>query len=133
MKTVKNLILGIVLLGIYSQIQAQSCSAAFLDNKMIVNEYTPEGKCFLKLEASGTLIVAETELFDDGRFNITNKIGFMVAIRDKNTKTLTMYSTEVFPQADIRPILAKCQKGDSIVLLTMKKDYALPHNEILIQ
>lgn len=137
MKTVRMALMTLCLLTMRpianAQNQFTSCSAAFLDNKMVVNQYSPEGKCMLPIGATGKLIVAETTLFEDGKANITNKIEFMVAIRDHNTKTLMMLSSEVYREINIEKIMTQCHKGDHIVLLTLKDKYALPHNEILVQ
>jgi hypothetical protein len=60
-------------------------------------------------------------------------VAVSLAIRDENTKTLTMFSGEDFRKIEVQKVLAKCKKGDSIVLLTLEKQYALPHNEILVK
>lgn len=57
----------------------------------------------------------------------------MVAIRDKNTHTMVMYSNKTYKELDIRKVLSKCNVGDHIVLLTTDHQYALPHNEILVE
>ncbi|HEY0109361.1 MAG TPA: hypothetical protein VGB67_07000, partial [Fibrella sp.] len=58
---------------------------------------------------------------------------FKVAIRDKATGTLHMYSNDTFRQVPVQRVLSTCKKGDQIVLLTVDKRYALPHNEIVVQ
>ncbi len=60
-------------------------------------------------------------------------IPFRVAIRDSHTQTLMILSKADVKQIDIQRVLAKCRKGDHIVLLTTNNQYAMPHNEILIQ
>ncbi|MCU0338930.1 MAG: hypothetical protein MUE30_03530 [Spirosomaceae bacterium] len=132
-KVFLNLCLLLSVVVVHAQDSFNSCSAAFLDTKMIVNAYTTEGKCNVSHQVTGKLLVAEVELFEDGKANITQSIEFMVAIRDQNTKTLMMYSNEVFREVAIEKIMAKCRKGDHIVLLTLSNKYALPHNEILVQ
>ena len=110
----------------------RNCSAAFLDSKMIVDKYSPTGKCVLSSTATGELTVNTVDL-SPTESKMVDPIGFRVAIRDKETKTLFSYSGEEFKKLDIQKILARCRKGDSIVLLTVNDDYALPHNEILIK
>lgn len=133
MKTVKTLMGGLLFCGLALVSHGQQvCSAAFLDNKMVVDEYTPKGKCSLPLTARGELTVATAEL-SSNESKAIDSVPFKIAIRDENTRTLTMYSGDDFRKIEIQKVLAKCKKGDSIVLLTLEKQYALPHNEILIK
>jgi hypothetical protein len=48
-----------------------SCSAAFLDKALIVNEYSTEGTCVLPHDAKGTLTAGEAELLGGRKANIT--------------------------------------------------------------
>ena len=110
------------------------CSAALLNNIMIVDEYSPEGKCVLDSTATGTLTVCTMELWPEKeKCRPTSKLKFMVAFRDHNTKTLMMYSNKVYEEIEISKLTKACRKGYYIVLLTMKDQYALPHNEILLK
>jgi hypothetical protein len=109
-----------------------SCAAAFLDGKMVVDEYSPTGKCSLAADATGELTVCTADLSPTSSIPV-DKIKFRVAVRDGNSKTLWMYSGDALIKLDIRKVLAKCKKGDAIVLLTLDDRYALPHNEILVK
>jgi hypothetical protein len=108
-----------------------NCSAAFLNSKMLVNEYSPSGKCTVSITEKGDLTVNTVELSSAGNKAI-DPIMFQVAIRDKNTGTLMMVSKEGVQKIEIQTVLEKCKKGDSIILLTNSDEYALPHNEILV-
>jgi hypothetical protein len=108
-----------------------NCTAAFLNNKIVVDQYTPDGKCTLPDSATGELTVCTADLSPENSFPV-KKIKFKIALRDKNTGTLTMFSNETYKQVDIRKVLARCKKGDHIVLITMDDAYSLPHNEILV-
>lgn len=99
---------------------------------MVVDQYTDLGKCVLPASAMGELTVCTANLSPTNSFPV-DKIKFKIAIRDSNTKTLVMYSNETFKQVDIQKVMSKCRKGDSILLLTMDDEYALPHNEILVE
>ncbi|GAB3175595.1 hypothetical protein [Telluribacter humicola] len=116
----------------YGQDNFKHCTAAFLGTQLVVNEYSPKGKCVLPSTSVGTLTVQTVNLSAD-KVSRVAEIPFKVAIRDKETQTLVMYAKEDFKQVDIRQVLAKCKKGDSIVLLSVDNQYALPHNEIIIQ
>lgn len=109
-----------------------NCTAAFLNGRLVVNEYSPEGKCMIDSTAQGMLTVSPAT-YENNEWKASYPAEFMVAIRDKNTGTLCMFSDKKFKKLDIRKVLAKCRKGDRIVLLTMDEHLALPHNEILIQ
>ncbi|AKD55732.1 hypothetical protein [Spirosoma radiotolerans] len=109
-----------------------TCSAAFIDSKMIVNLFQPTGQCRLSPKASGELTV-KTIALSSTESKPLNKIPFTVAIRDKATNTLHMYSRKPMCQIPVQRVLANCKKGDNIVLLTVSNRYALPHNEILVK
>lgn len=134
----KVLLLPLILLGCFftttgvAQKPFTNCAAAFLDDKIIVDQYTDQGKCKLPMAATGTLTVCTASLSPEKSYP-TGKIQFKVAIRDKNTKTLMMYSDKTYTQVPIRAVMSKCKKGDFIVLMTLKDEYALPHNEILVE
>lgn len=109
------------------------CSAAFLGKKMIVNQYTD--KCYkneLPLNATGELSVS-TVYLDKNEGKAVDRIPFKIAIKEQGTKTITMFSREDFMKVDVQKVLSQCKKGDQIVLLTLDKQYFLPHNEILVK
>lgn len=108
-----------------------NCAAAFLNNKIVVDEYTDTGKSSLAKTATGILTVCTANLSPTLSTPV-DKIKFKIAIRDKNTGTLTMFADKTFQQVDIQAIMQQCSVGDHIVLITLKNEYALPHNEILV-
>jgi hypothetical protein len=109
-----------------------NCSAAFLDNGIIVDEYSPSGICKLPAEANGLLTVCAAA-YNNNRWISAEKLEFKLAIRDGNTGTLYSFSDERFTEIDVQKVLAKCRKGDSIVVMTVDNKYALPHNAILVE
>ncbi|WP_019987676.1 hypothetical protein [Rudanella lutea] len=109
-----------------------ACSAAFVGDKMVVDQYTPTGKCTLATSATGELTVQTVELSATSS-RALEPIDFKVAIRDKATGTLRLFADKPFRRVPVQQVLAHCSKGDRIVLLTLDARYALPHNEILIQ
>ncbi len=98
---------------------------------MLVNEYSPSGKCTVSITQKGDLTVSTVEL-SSTESKAIDPIMFQVAIRDKNTGTLTMVSKEKTQKIEIQKVLEKCKKGDYIIVLTDNDKYALPHNEILV-
>ncbi|MCB0570637.1 MAG: hypothetical protein KDC66_12770 [Phaeodactylibacter sp.] len=123
---------GISVTCAFGQNRFTNCSAAFLDNKMVVDEYTTQGKCIITPQAVGELTVQTANLSPEKSIP-TGKIDFRIAIRDGNTQTLYSFSDATYQQIDIRKVLSRCRPGDSIVLLTCKDKFALPHNEILVK
>ncbi|SEJ31182.1 hypothetical protein SAMN04487995_4134 [Dyadobacter koreensis] len=108
-----------------------SCSAVFLNNKMVASEYSSSGKSQLAANTTGMLTVCTAEI-TSAETKAVDKISFKVAIRNQRTNTLTLFSKQDFRQVSIQNILKKCTKGDFIVLMTTDEQYALPHNEILV-
>ncbi|MDZ4683116.1 MAG: hypothetical protein SH848_21875 [Saprospiraceae bacterium] len=90
----------------------------------MVNEYTPEGKCFLPSTATGLLTVQTADLSPTESIP-TGKRPFQVAIRNKEFNTLRMFTQRTYREIDLKKVLAKCQKGDHIVLLMLEEGYAL--------
>jgi hypothetical protein len=115
----------------FGQKSFNHCSAAFLNSKMLVNEYSPSGKCSVLITEKGDLTVSTVEI-SSKESKAINPIMFQVAIKDKDTGTLMMVSKEGIQKIEIQKILEKCKKGDFILLLTNSDEYALPHNEILV-
>ncbi|MBC3788562.1 hypothetical protein [Spirosoma utsteinense] len=107
------------------------CSAAFVSSKLIVDTYSPKGRCRLPASTTGLLTV-QTVTMMLTKTKAGNQIGFKIAIRDKATGTLHLFSGKTYRQLPVQDVLATCKKGDRIVLLTEDRQYALPHNEIIV-
>ena len=106
-----------------------NCAAIFYNGNMLVDEYSPRGKCKLAHGMKGKLTVSEVILTDITGIP-TKSIQFKVAIRNEQTNTLWMYTEKSVESINLEDILLQCQKGDKIVLLTVDKQYALSHNDI---
>lgn len=107
------------------------CTAAFVSDKLIVDNYSPTGRCQLPTSTTGLLTVQTVALTPTATKPLL-KVDFTVAIRDKTTGTLHLYSSRTYQQLPVKSVLAKCKKGDHILLLTKDSRYSLPHNEILV-
>lgn len=108
-----------------------NCAAAFLNNKMLVNDYSPNGRCIVEEGSKGKLMVSTVNLSFES-VEPFKSAGFKVAIKNEETGTLWLFSEETYREIEVEKILAKCQKGDKIVLLTVDNEFSLPHNEIAI-
>jgi Zn finger protein HypA/HybF involved in hydrogenase expression len=115
----------------FGQNNFTNCSAAFLNSKMIVNEYSPSGKCTVSITEKGDLTVNTVQL-STTESKAIEPIMFQIAIRNKETGTLMLVSKEKIKKIEIEKVLEKCKKGDHIIVLTVNDEYALPHNEILV-
>jgi len=115
-----------------AQTANQHCSAAFLGKRLLVNQYSPKGVCRMPSTATGSLSVWTVNLTEKETKPLT-RIPFQVAIRDKETKTLQLVSKTAHKEVEVRQLLNRCRKGDHIVLLTLNQQYALPHNEIIVE
>ena len=110
-----------------------NCTAVLLNNKMVVNEYTPTGKCELSIDAKGVFTVQPVSLSDNGSAEPQGKHRFKIAIRDFNTKTMISFSDQTYMEIDASKVLSQCRKGDAIVFITLDRQLALPHNEVLVK
>lgn len=55
---------------------------------------------------------------------------FQIAIKDNKTGTQRMISDKVYSKISAEEIVSKCQEGESIIILTTDRKYALPSNTI---
>jgi hypothetical protein len=135
MKNKYLILMAILMIAFTINIKAQNrfneCSAAFLNQKMIVDDYSPKGKCVIDANATGQLTVS-TAVYENDTWRAVEKISFKITIRDNKTKTLFSFSDATYEDIDIKKVLAKCQKGDYILISLVKDLYALPHNEVLV-
>lgn len=115
-----------------AQNRFNNCSAVFLNQKLVVDDYSPTGKCVVKSTDTGQLTVS-TATYDNDKWLAGEKISFKITLRDGRTKTMLSYSDATYQTVDIQKILEKCQKGDYILISIVKDAYALPHNEILVE
>ena len=126
-------LLSMILWGCITQAQEPftQCTAAFLNKKMVVDEYSPTGKCSLPVNATGTLTVCTADLSPERSIPL-EKIRFKIALKKQQANTLIMFSEVTYKEVNIEKVLAQCQPGDHIVLMTLDNRYSLPHHEILV-
>lgn len=109
------------------------CSAVMLNDKILVESYTPNGSCKVSKSAIGWLSAGTITLGESSmQPNADGKFEFGVAIKDIQTGTLNLFSFEKYKKIKIEEVLKKCKVGDSIVVLTTNQKYALPHNTITV-
>ena len=134
----KLLLLSFLFIGniMIAQDLYNSCSAAFLNDQMIVEEYSATAKAKISKETTGWISAGAVSLGDVSKgekaFEITEKLAFGVAIKDASTGTIMLFSPKEYKKIEAEKVLAKCRKGDSIIIMTIDNKFALPHNEILV-
>ncbi len=74
----------------FAQNKFTNCAAAFLNDKMIVTEYSTKGKSVVAENATGKLTVCTAEI-GINEMKAIEKVSFRVAIRDEKSKTLVMF------------------------------------------
>lgn len=135
----KKLLIFILLLTgnvVLAQDRFSSCSAVFLNDQMIVEEYSANAKAKISKDATGWFSAGAVTLGDvskgEKKAEVTQKIEFSVAIKDANTGTIVLFSPKEFKKIEAEKVLEKCKVGDTIIIMTIDNTYALPHNEILV-
>jgi len=118
----------------FAQEKFSNCSAVLLDGQMVVEEYSNTAKAKISKDATGWLTAGAVKLDSskNGRVEVTEKMEFVVAIKDASTGTIVLFSPKEFMKIEAEKVLKKCKKGDSIIILTTDSTFALPHNEILV-
>lgn len=109
----------------------KECAAILFNGKMLVDEYSPNGKCILSNGTAGKLSVSSVILNDKGA-TPGEKIGFRVAIKNDRTNTLWMFSNDVHYELNIQSVMKKLEEGDSILIMTVDQKFSLPHHEIIV-
>lgn len=107
------------------------CAVILYNGKMLVDKYSPEGKCRLKADMKGTISVSNVDLTGDS-VRTKDKLKFFVAIKNIETNTLFLMTKTSVQEIKYEDVLKQCSPGDVIVILTDNKKYNLTHNEINI-
>lgn len=112
-------------------IDYQQCAVVLVDGDALIEAYTPDAECKLDYkQLEGTLSVASVRLSSDGEMIPRQQISFMVAIKNTTTGTIWMYSQQAVKEVSVAEIRRACKLDDQILILTVDKKYALPHNTI---
>jgi len=106
------------------------CLAIMHDGQMLVDEYSPRGKCVISKNATGSYRVSAIELSDNSPVVEKEQASFMVGIRDSRTNTIWMLTKEPVLKINIEDAIAKCGKEDQIMLMTVDQKYSLSHHVI---
>ncbi len=105
------------------------CAAILYNGKMLVDEYSPQGKCKVNVGMKGKLNLYTVTLSDKGG-TPKRKLKFHVAILNKNTNNMWMYTKSAVEEIMLEDVLNECKKDDKIIILNVDKSIALTHHEI---
>lgn len=105
------------------------CAAIFKNDKMLVDDFSPRGKCKMEIGTDDKLTVATVALNDEGARK-TKDLEFHVAIKNERTSTYFLVTKEPVMSIDWPTIYKQCEEGDKVIILTTDNKYALPHAEI---
>lgn len=105
------------------------CAAIFVDGKMLVDDYSPNGQCVLGIQDKGEITIPAVKLNGEGAM-AKELLKFRVAIKHVETNTLLMLDDQLYEKIDFEEIKATCQPGDHLIFLLEDDRYILPHHEI---
>ena len=112
----------------------RSCSVVCLNQDWIPDSYDRGANCTIKQSANGIISVHETyDVSDREHYNKESFISFKVVLFKKDFDTMISYSDENYTELDVKSVLAKCEKGDEIIIILNNPDkYSLPHHRIKV-
>ncbi len=113
----------------YKSVDYSDCAAIFYNGEMLVNEYSPDGKCQLGAGMRGKLTLSAVTLTESSA-TPTTVLPFRVAIKHADSNTLWMFTDSAVKEVMLEDIVKECKKGDKIIILTAYKKYSLSHHEI---
>lgn len=116
-----------------AQTDFSTCAGVYLKDQMIISEYSPEGVSKVSLEDRGSLRLRLIEAPEDSWRIVGPAQTFQVAIRDKGTQTLVMYSSRPVRSIELSDVLAKCEGGDQILILSTDRSLGVIGAEITVQ
>ncbi|MCB0665264.1 MAG: hypothetical protein KDC80_05545 [Saprospiraceae bacterium] len=116
---------------VFCQKTSSSCVAVFLDDHLVVDEYSEYGQCIIDYNVTGSFTV-QTVILSSEQCQPTGQIKFRLAIRRGASNTLVSFSDNTFEEVPVEDVLSKCHAGDSILVMLVDEGYTLPHNEIIV-
>ncbi len=118
---------------ILAQSDFSECAAVYLDDAMIITEYSPDGVSKVSLSDEGTLQLRVVRA-PEGTWRVSGSAQeFRVAIRDKKTGTLVMFGDKTYRRLELSEVLAKCNSGDHILVLSTNRKLGITGAEISVE
>lgn len=108
------------------------CAAILYKGKVLVDKYSPSGKCILSKGMEGKLSLSTITTLTETRVYPVKTLKFHVAIKNKDTNTLFLLTKEAVQEIQWKEVASQCKRGDTVIFLTADKKYSLTHHEIEI-
>ncbi|MEM6343586.1 MAG: hypothetical protein AAF927_06880 [Bacteroidota bacterium] len=118
---------------ILAQSDFSNCAAVYLNDNMVITEYSPKGISKVSLSDKGSLQLRVVTA-PDGNWRVSGSAqAFRVAIRDQKTGTLVMFGDKTYRRLEISEVLRKCKAGDHILILSTNRELGITGAEILVE
>lgn len=117
----------------FAQESFNTCTGLYLNKTLMTEDYSPRSKATLKLTDSGKLTVNEVTIESADDIKAGKAIPFRIAIKDKRTQTIFLFSQKTHTSVDVEKILARCHSGDQLLILSTDDAYSVLPSEILIE
>lgn len=108
------------------------CAAILFNGDVLVDEFSPRGRCTIEEKKTGKLNIATVDILTETLMIPKRLLKFHVAIKNMETNTLVLLTTEAVLEIELEDVRKQCGKGDLIIILTDDKKYSLTHHEIEI-
>ena len=108
------------------------CAAILFNGDVLVDEFSPSGRCTIEEKKTGKLNIATVDILTETLMIPKRLLKFHVAIKNMETNTLVLLTTEAVLEIELEDVRKQCSKGDLIIILTDDKKYSLTHHEIEI-
>lgn len=134
MKNVIMVFCGLMMMNVLAaQSDFNTCAAIFLKGEMVISEYSPTGVSKVSKQAEGRLQLRIIVSPKD-KWEVSGAAqSFRVAIRDHKTGSLVMYGDNAYRSLEIEKVLAKCQVGDDILILSTNRELGISGAEIRVE
>ncbi|MEL6649972.1 MAG: hypothetical protein AAFQ87_04120 [Bacteroidota bacterium] len=118
--------------SLWAQGDFSTCAAVYLNDNMLISEYSPRGESKVSLNAQGQLRLRKIVAPKD-KWEVSGPSQeFRVAIKDKQTGSLVMLDDRRYRSLELSEILAFCEAGDKIMILATDRSLGIPGSEILV-
>lgn len=118
--------------SLWAQGDFNTCAAVYLNDDMLISEYSPRGKSQVSMDAQGQLRLRKIVAPKD-KWEVSGPAQeFRVAIKDKQTGSLVMLDDRRYRSLKLSEVLAFCEAGDKIMIIATDRSLGIPGAEILV-
>ena len=107
-------------------------AAILLDDEPLINRNGDTGPLSVgNKKRTGTLSVSSMTKSCGDALNAVAPIGFRVAIKNRRTNSLWMYSDDVLFELDLQEVFQQCEAGDQLIFMTVDRKYRLGRHVVV--